>query len=321
MNLTRGVSIASHISKVQVITTRREISRRYYPLLGEKYKSPKKIKQEALQAKVKQKMIEAIKKGTYDQQVLEQKIRQQYQTVKKEAELEYRTRTPKSMITTLKDIRENLAAKQSKGDTKLKLRLSTNIGKTAVKIPFLLAHENGEVLSRKTIIFTDKSEELPEEVLKNTETYKIGGQELVNDIANGVFSPEGFDKCFCTTSMLRSVITLAKTLGPLGLMPSAKKGTAGDDMNEVLKNNSSDLDRAIQFLAEEPVIIDEDIVIGNVNKLNDIEILENVISVRNGVSHTLKNYNLNHPKGPLNLFSLKFECDNFEPVDLEYTKY
>ncbi|KAL6927786.1 hypothetical protein ACO0SA_004409 [Hanseniaspora valbyensis] len=314
MNLTRGVSIASHISKVQVITTRREISRRYYPLLGEKYKSPKKIKQEALQAKVKQKMIEAIKKGTYDQQTT-------IPNCQERSRIEYRTRTPKSMITTLKDIRENLAAKQSKGDTKLKLRLSTNIGKTAVKIPFLLAHENGEVLSRKTIIFTDKSEELPEEVLKNTETYKIGGQELVNDIANGVFSPEGFDKCFCTTSMLRSVITLAKTLGPLGLMPSAKKGTAGDDMNEVLKNNSSDLDRAIQFLAEEPVIIDEDIVIGNVNKLNDIEILENVISVRNGVSHTLKNYNLNHPKGPLNLFSLKFECDNFEPVDLEYTKY
>ncbi|OBA27136.1 hypothetical protein HANVADRAFT_1968, partial [Hanseniaspora valbyensis NRRL Y-1626] len=223
MNFTRGVSIASHISRVQVITAKREISRRYYPLLGEKYKSPKKIKQEALQAKVKQKMIEAIKKGTYDQQVLEQKIRQQYQTVKKEAELEYKTRTPKSMITTLKNIRENLAAKQSKGDTKLKLRFATNIGKTAVKIPFLLAHENGEVLSRKTIIFTDKSEELPEEVLKNTETYKIGGQELVNDIANGVFYPEGFDKCFCTTSMLRSIITLAKTLGPLGLMPSAKK--------------------------------------------------------------------------------------------------
>lgn len=321
MRLSGGSAASSRLIIAHNLVVKRNVSRRYFPLLGEKYKSPKKIKQEALQAKLKQKMIEAIKNGTYDQQVLEKKLKTQYQAVKKAADLEYRTRVPKSMINTLQNIRENLASKQSNGDTKLKLKIATNMGKTAVKIPFLLAHDNGEVLSRKTIIFTDNAGELPKEIVENVEAYKIGGQELVNDIANDVFSPEGYDKCFCTTSMLRSVITLAKKLGPLGLMPSAKKGTAGDDLNEVLKNNSSDLDRSIQILVEEPVILDEDVIIGNVAKLSDIEVLENVISVRNAISHTLKNYNLNHPKGPLNMFSLKFECNNFETVDLEYTKY
>ncbi|XBW36507.1 hypothetical protein QEN19_002084 [Hanseniaspora menglaensis] len=321
INVARGSFAMSHMAAAPIVVAKREVSRRYFPLLGEKYKSPKKIKQEALQAQLKQKMIEAIKKGTYDQQVLEQKLKKQFQTVKKSADVEYKLRDPKSIIKTLQQIRANLETKKSKGETKLKLKFATSIGKTAIKVPFLLAHDNGEVLSRKTIIFTDAPSELPEEVLKNTESYKIGGQELVNDIANDVFSPEGFDKCFCTTTMLRQVITLAKKLGPLGLMPSAKKGTAGNDMNEVLKNNSSDLDRAIQILVEEPVIINEEVVIGNVKNLNDIELLENVISVRSGISHTLKNYNLNHPRAPLNLFSFKFECDDFEPVDLEYTKY
>jgi ribosomal protein L1 len=34
----------------------------------------------------------------------------------------------------------------------------------------------------------------------------------------------GFTKCVCTPDMYQSLIKIARTLGPLNLMPNAKKG-------------------------------------------------------------------------------------------------
>ncbi|BGP23951.1 50S ribosomal protein l1 [Rhodotorula toruloides] len=70
----------------------------------------------------------------------------------------------------------------------------------------------------------------------------VGGQELVDDIILGKISP---DKLITTSELLplfqRNPI-LARTLGPKGLMPSAKRGTVTEDVAEAVKEARGGLD-------------------------------------------------------------------------------
>ncbi|KAI9591854.1 ribosomal protein L1-like protein [Syncephalis fuscata] len=51
-----------------------------------------------------------------------------------------------------------------------------------------------------------------------------------------------FDKCLCTVAMLPAVAKIARYLGPKGLMPSVKKGTATDDITSVVMASKSSFD-------------------------------------------------------------------------------
>lgn len=60
----------------------------------------------------------------------------------------------------------------------------------------------------------------------------IGGSEMISDAASGRVPP--YTRVLCTTAILPSLSkALARTLGPKGLMPSVKRGTAVDDGEEM----------------------------------------------------------------------------------------
>lgn len=62
----------------------------------------------------------------------------------------------------------------------------------------------------------------------------IGGSEMIGDAASGRVPP--YTRVLCTTAMLPSLSkALARTLGPKGLMPSVKRGTAVEDGEEMQK--------------------------------------------------------------------------------------
>lgn len=60
----------------------------------------------------------------------------------------------------------------------------------------------------------------------------IGGSEMISDAASNRVPP--FTKVLCTTAILPALSrALARTLGPKGLMPSTKRGTAVEDGEEM----------------------------------------------------------------------------------------
>ncbi|WFD18080.1 hypothetical protein MCAP1_000292 [Malassezia caprae] len=60
----------------------------------------------------------------------------------------------------------------------------------------------------------------------------IGGHEMISETASGRVPP--FTRVLCTSALLPSLSrTLARTLGPKGLMPSAKRGTVVEDGEEM----------------------------------------------------------------------------------------
>ncbi|BGP54981.1 hypothetical protein JCM8202_003491 [Rhodotorula sphaerocarpa] len=70
----------------------------------------------------------------------------------------------------------------------------------------------------------------------------VGGQELIDDILAGNLNP---DKLITTSemfSLFQRNPTLARTLGPRGLMPSAKRGTVTDDVVQAVKEARGGLD-------------------------------------------------------------------------------
>ncbi|GAA5914770.1 hypothetical protein JCM6882_002738 [Rhodosporidiobolus microsporus] len=70
----------------------------------------------------------------------------------------------------------------------------------------------------------------------------VGGEELIDKILNGELSP---DKLITTTemfSLFQRNPTLARTLGPKGLMPSVKRGSVTDDVEQAIKEARGGLD-------------------------------------------------------------------------------
>lgn len=60
----------------------------------------------------------------------------------------------------------------------------------------------------------------------------IGGSEMISEAASNRVPP--FQRVLCTTAILPSLSkSLARTLGPKGLMPSVKRGTAVEDGEEM----------------------------------------------------------------------------------------
>lgn len=60
----------------------------------------------------------------------------------------------------------------------------------------------------------------------------IGGSEMITDAASG--RVPAYTRVLCTTAMLPALSkALARTLGPRGLMPSTKRGTAVEDGEEM----------------------------------------------------------------------------------------
>ncbi|KAJ2784235.1 hypothetical protein H4R18_001223 [Coemansia javaensis] len=67
----------------------------------------------------------------------------------------------------------------------------------------------------------------------------VGAEELVNKVRDGEIK---FDKCLATPDMLPKVASIARILGPKGLMPTVNKGTVTEDIVGAIKfsKNSHD---------------------------------------------------------------------------------
>ncbi len=61
----------------------------------------------------------------------------------------------------------------------------------------------------------------------------VGGQDLIDRIKQKDID---FDVCICSKDMIFSISSVAKILGPKGLMPNVKLGTVTDDIGQTVKN-------------------------------------------------------------------------------------
>ena len=93
-------------------------------------------------------------------------------------------------------------------------------------------------LTTKTLVFAEGP--LAAQAKKCGVEY-VGGQELAELMlkTGGVPSDMDFQRVIATPDMMPHVTKLARILGPLGLMPTAKKGTISEDI-EVTLNQQAD---------------------------------------------------------------------------------
>lgn len=81
---------------------------------------------------------------------------------------------------------------------------------------------NGSGKKVRVLVFTDN----PEAALKAGADY-AGLQDMMNKVTEGWLD---FDVAIATTEAMKQVRTLARVLGPKGLMPNPKSGTVTDDI-------------------------------------------------------------------------------------------
>jgi large subunit ribosomal protein L1 len=70
------------------------------------------------------------------------------------------------------------------------------------------------------LVFTNTARQ---ELASKAGAHIVGGEELVTPIMEGKLE---FNRCLATTDMLNTVMKLARYLGPKGLMPNSKNGSA-----------------------------------------------------------------------------------------------
>ena len=92
-----------------------------------------------------------------------------------------------------------------------------------------LPHGSGKDI--KVLVFTDN----PDDALKHGADY-AGLDDLIAKIKDGWTD---FDVALSTTSAMKSVRSIARVLGPRGLMPTPKAGTVTDNLEEAIKEVKS----------------------------------------------------------------------------------
>ncbi len=104
-------------------------------------------------------------------------------------------------------------------------KYADQIIRTTISLP------NGTGKSVKICAFTEASNT---DAIMAAWAAKVGGEELIEDIAKGNVLPD-FDVCIATPSMMRQLGKVARVLGPKGLMPNPKTGTVGEDLVAIAK--------------------------------------------------------------------------------------
>jgi large subunit ribosomal protein L1 len=106
----------------------------------------------------------------------------------------------------------------------VRLGFSSKQGDQSVRGIVNLPHGSGR--SMRVIAFTEK----PEEAIAAGATH-AGLHDLIGKIEGGWCD---FDIAVATTSAMKEVRSVAKILGPRGLMPSPKSGTVGEDVAKII---------------------------------------------------------------------------------------
>lgn len=85
---------------------------------------------------------------------------------------------------------------------------------------------------------------LDEEVLENAKKLGasiVGGLELIEDIKEGKVKLDNLTQSFATPDIVKDLKSVARNLGPKGLMPTAKRGTVSDDIEGLIRESSGSL--------------------------------------------------------------------------------
>jgi len=98
---------------------------------------------------------------------------------------------------------------------------SSNAVRGTVNLP----HGSGQEV--KVLVFTDK----PEEAISQGADF-AGLEDMISKVKDGWTD---FDVTLSTTSAMKEVRSVARVLGPRGLMPTPKAGTVTDNLEEVIR--------------------------------------------------------------------------------------
>lgn len=115
---------------------------------------------------------------------------------------------------------------------KLVVKLGVNPNKGDQQIRGICKFPGGPIQIPRVCVFTTGH---LQEVAKEAGADIIGDEQTINMIKNS--EVYNFDKLICTLDMLPTLKQLGKVLGPKGLMPNQKVGTAskGEDLESIIK--------------------------------------------------------------------------------------
>ncbi len=130
----------------------------------------------------------------------------------------------------------------------------------------------------KIIVFTQQ--EKAQEIARNNGATLVGGIKLVEQIKNGEINLD-FQKALATPDMLSSLRSAARILGPVGLLPNAKRGTVTDDIESAL----AALGDFTYYKQYKDILT---IPIGR-SDFTDIQIMENLIALVDSLKETKNN--------------------------------
>lgn len=115
----------------------------------------------------------------------------------------------------------------------------------------------------------------------------VGGEELIKKISDGEINLKEYNKLFATSELQSKLSSVAKILGPKGLMPNNKRGTMSADLTKILENNVD----SIPFKQKNSYLT------FNVGKtdFDDEEIIKNVLAVKDAVNIAIQNVQSKRP--------------------------
>lgn len=126
------------------------------------------------------------------------------------------------------------------------IRLGIDAAKTDQTVRGITAMPNGVGKEIKVAVFA-KDKKADE--AKKAGADIVGSDDLVEEIKKGKIN---FDRCIATPDMMAAVGSVAKILGPKGLMPNPKLGTVTNDVAKAVKETKSG---QVEFKVEKGGII------------------------------------------------------------------
>lgn len=128
-------------------------------------------------------------------------------------------------------LKENKTAKFDES-VEVHIRLGINPKKSDEMVRATVILPEGTGRSQKVAVITSTKEKEAKDALADM----VGGEELINDIKNGKVIPgQAFNVLLATPEMMPKLATIAKILGPKGLMPSPKTETVTVKIKEAVE--------------------------------------------------------------------------------------
>ncbi|CAK9441595.1 mitochondrial 54S ribosomal protein uL1m [Lodderomyces beijingensis] len=140
-----------------------------------------------------------------------------------------------------------------------------------INIPFPVSKKT------KPVVFTSDAGFI-EELKDVVDPQHIGGRELLAKFSEGKLDASAFTHAFATSDMEKDLKSVARILGPAGLMPSKKRGTVTDSPSDVLK-----IVRSFQIKQKNGHV---SFLVGNCT-FSDYQIMKNLKAISDAIHKTI----------------------------------